>query len=127
MTDLNDIEEDFCRDALLCLRLFVASRFLRGLKLLHRLLQPRNDAFERDNLGGYIVQLMSGVERILGHEPLQKIDIALKASVCLSRPEVFVQSSTPAISCAHPASTPMTIRLKPNTAILIMLYSLRSL
>src|SRR5262245_18923608 len=80
MTDLNDIEEDFCRDALLCLRLFVASRFLRGLKLLHRLLQPRNDAFERDNLGGYIVQLMSGVERILGHEPLQKIDIALKAS-----------------------------------------------
>ena len=38
------------------------------------------DAFERDDLGGDLVQLILGVERVLGHEPLQKIDVALKAS-----------------------------------------------
>ena len=37
------------------------------------------DAFERDDLGSDLVQLILGVERILGHEPLQKIDVALKA------------------------------------------------
>jgi len=35
--------------------------------------------FERDDLGGGHLQLMSGVERILCHEPLKKIDVALKA------------------------------------------------
>jgi hypothetical protein len=65
--------------ALLGFRLFVASRLLRGLKLLHGLLQAGHDAFERDDLGGGLVQLLSEVERILCHEPLQKIDVALKA------------------------------------------------
>src|SRR6266480_916047 len=38
-----------------------------------------HDAFECDNFRGSVVQLISGVERVLGHEPLQKIDVALKA------------------------------------------------
>ena len=65
--------------ALLALRLLIASRLLRGLKLLHGLLKAAHDAFECGNLRGGVVQLISGVERVLGHEPLQKIDVALKA------------------------------------------------
>jgi hypothetical protein len=41
----------------------------------------------------------------------------------LSKPEVFVQSSIPAISCAHAASRPAK---KPNTAILNMLLAFRA-
>jgi len=48
----------------------IASDLLRGLKLLHSLLQTDYDAFERDDLGGGYVQLLSGVKRILRHEPL---------------------------------------------------------
>src|SRR6266436_7549314 len=61
-------------------RLLVAGRLLRGLKLLHSLLQACYRAFERHNLGGGLVQLMSRLERILDHEPLQKVHVALKAS-----------------------------------------------
>ena len=64
---------------LLALRLLIARRLLRGLKLLHGLLKAAHDAFECDNFRGSVVQLISGVERVLGHEPLQKIDVALKA------------------------------------------------
>jgi hypothetical protein len=48
----------------------------------HRL----TDAFERDHLGCDLV--IFGVERILGYEPLQKIDVALKA------PRSFVQTGS---------------------------------
>jgi hypothetical protein len=64
---------------LLALRLFVASGLLRGLKPLHGLLYTDDDAFERDDLGGGHIQLIPSVERILSHEPLQKIDVALTA------------------------------------------------
>src|SRR5262249_19797499 len=47
-------------------------------------------------------QLMFRVVRILLHDPLQKIDVALKAARSLSRPEVFVQSSIPAIYARPP-------------------------
>jgi hypothetical protein len=58
---------------LLALRLLIASRLLRGLKLLHGLLKAAHDAFECDNLRGSA--LISGVERVLGHEPLQKLTL----------------------------------------------------
>ena len=106
---------------LLALRLLIARRLLRGLKLLHGLLKAAHDAFECDNFRGSVVQLISGVERVLGHEPLQKIDVALKAPRSLVEPGGFRAVLFPAISCARPASTPTTIRLKPSTAILTML------
>src|SRR6516225_4479616 len=83
---------------LLGVRLLVAGRLLRGLKLLHGLLQPGHGAFERDNLGVGRAQLLRGLERVLVHEPLQKVDVALKAPRSLVEPAVFVQSSIPAIS-----------------------------
>jgi len=51
----------------------------RLLKLLHGLLQASHGAFERDDLGVGRAQLLPGLERILGHKPLQKVDVALKA------------------------------------------------
>ena len=81
-----------------------------------------HDAFKRDDLGGGHVQLMFGVARILNHEPLQKIDIALEAPRSLVQARGFRAVPIPAISCANPASTPRTTKLKANTAILIILF-----
>src|SRR5215813_6761391 len=106
---------------LLGFRLLVAGRLLRGLKLIHGLLQPGHGAFERDNLGVGRAQLLRGLERVLVHEPLQKVDVALKAPRSLVEPCGFVQSSIPAISCARAASAATIIRLKPSTTILTML------
>src|SRR5262249_8562423 len=62
---------------------------LRGLKLLHGLLQPDHGAFERDNLGVGRAELLRGLERIPVHEPLQKVDAALKAPRSLVEPRGF--------------------------------------
>src|SRR5262249_17466404 len=74
---------------LLGFRLLVAGRLLCGLKLLHDLLQPGHGAFERDDLGVGGVELLRGLERILVHEPLQKVDVALKAPRALVQPGGF--------------------------------------
>src|SRR5262244_2465498 len=74
---------------LLGFRLLVAGSLLRGLKLLHGLLQPGHGAFERDDLGVGGVELLRGLERILVHEPLQKVDVALKAPRALVQPGGF--------------------------------------
>ena len=61
---------------------------------------------------------MSGVERILGHEPLKKIYVALKTPRSLVQAGGFRAVLYSRDILARPASTPATIRLKPNTAIL---------
>jgi hypothetical protein len=58
--------------------LFINGRLLRGLKLLHGFLQAGYGSFECRDLG-------VGSERILRHEPLKKVNVALKA------PRSFVQ------------------------------------
>jgi hypothetical protein len=52
-------------------------------------LQACYRAFERYDLGGDLIQLMSRLERILDHEPLQKVDVALKAPRSLVQPRGF--------------------------------------
>src|SRR5262245_38605421 len=48
----------------------------------------------------------------------RKLTLLCRQPVRLSSPEVFVQSSMPAISCACAAAAATTIRLKPSTASL---------
>src|SRR5215472_16586056 len=74
---------------LLGLRLLVAGRVLRGLKLLHGLLQPGHGAFERDNLGVGRAQLLRGLERVLVHEPLQKVDVCSESTPFACRAPKF--------------------------------------
>src|SRR5262245_66483345 len=66
--------------ALLALRLLVSGSLLRGLQLLHGLLQAAHRGFERDDLGIGRVELLEGLERVLGHEPLQEVNVALEAA-----------------------------------------------
>jgi len=108
---------------LLGLWLLVADRLLCGLKSLHGPSEACHGAFERHNFGGGLIQLMSRVEPILDHEPMQKVDVALKAPGSLIQPRGFRAVFYP---CAHPASTPTTIRLKPRSAILTMLTPFHS-
>src|SRR5713101_7632666 len=77
----------------LALRLLVARRLLRGLQLAHARLQTRHHALERgdlalerDDLGGRGVQPLPRLERVLAHELLQEIDVALQATCALVEP-----------------------------------------
>src|SRR5262245_37522918 len=72
--------------ALLALRLLVSGSLLRGLQLLHGLFQAAHGGFERDDLGIGRVELLEGLERVLGHEPLQEVDVALQAARPLVEP-----------------------------------------
>ena len=57
------------------LRLLIASRLLRGLKLIHGLLKAAHDAFECGNLRRGVVQLISGVARVLGTSRCKKLTL----------------------------------------------------
>jgi hypothetical protein len=105
---------------LLGLRLLVAGRLLRGLKLLHGLLQACYRAFERHNLGGGLVQLMSRLERILDHEPLQKVYVALKAPCSLVQSRGFRAVLYPRDILRPSDIDSDDDRLKPSSAILTM-------